>query len=177
MLPCPAGDADGRLYTAALGLTKSGRPRLNEGGDGQECLVVNLSTPGFRGGSELTGDVDPQSGICHPFRGNHPHGCPGVDAQPAPEAGSYPSCAGCSCQGVAFRTFPGQIIAQGWVAQGDAGRMGGGPQQILVLQKDQVCRVGRSGRLYGAPAAHYYKWDGENLLVATWAEREASDIF
>ena len=76
-----------------------------------------------------------------------------------------------------FGDFPGKIIASGHVAQGAAGRAGGGEQLIAVMPKDIVFRTGYSGRLYGGPAAHYYKWDGERLLAATWEERAASDLF
>ena len=41
-----------------------------------------------------------------------------------------------------------------------------------------VFRTTYSGRLYGAPSAHYYSWDGQQLLGGlTWDERCASDIF
>lgn len=78
---------------------------------------------------------------------------------------------------VKFAPFPGEVLVEGQIAQGSAGRMGSGDQLIAVMPKDIVFRTGYSGRLYGKPSSHYYKWTGEQLLVATWEEREISDIF
>jgi hypothetical protein len=55
--------------------------------------------------------------------------------------------------------------------------MGSGEQIVALMSKNVVFRTGYSGRLYGAPSAHYYMWDGEKLLVATWDERVAADLF
>ena len=44
------------------------------------------------------------------------------------------------------------IIATGECAQGDAGRMGGGPEYLLVLENRQAIEIVRSGRLYGDPS-------------------------
>lgn len=76
-----------------------------------------------------------------------------------------------------FADFPGEILVKGQIAQGIAGYMGSGDQLVAVMPKGTVFRTGYSGRLYGAPAAHYYLWNGEQLLAATWEEREVSDIF
>ena len=73
---------------------------------------------------------------------------------------------------IRFRPFPGQVLVSGYTAQGDAGRMGGGAQIVALVPRGVVFRAGRSGRLYGAPAAHYYVFDGERVLTATWEERE-----
>jgi len=45
-----------------------------------------------------------------------------------------------------------KIIAEGWCAQGEAGRMGGGPEYLLVLQEDEAVELVRWGRLYGKPS-------------------------
>src|SRR5690606_1830488 len=71
--------------------------------------------------------------------------------------------------------FPGHIIAEGVIAQGDAGGMGSGEQLIAVLQRGVVVKVSYSGRLYGRPSAHYYVFDGERVLVATREEIDVSD--
>ncbi|HRH32818.1 MAG TPA: hypothetical protein PK720_01555 [bacterium] len=79
---------------------------------------------------------------------------------------------------IKFLPFPGEIICQGMIAQGDAGRMGSGSQIIAVIPKNSIFRTGYSGRLYGSPRAHYYFWDGEKLTGGiTWDDREISDIF
>jgi hypothetical protein len=46
---------------------------------------------------------------------------------------------------------PGVPIAQGHCAQGDAGRMGGGPEYLICLRSGGVVEIHRSGRLYGQP--------------------------
>jgi hypothetical protein len=78
---------------------------------------------------------------------------------------------------IEFLPFPGEIITRGVIAQGTAGRMGSGEQLVAVMPRGVVFRTGYSGRLYGAPPAHYYIWDGENLLSATWQERNLVDLF
>jgi hypothetical protein len=76
-----------------------------------------------------------------------------------------------------FYPFPGEILCEGVIAQGDAGRMGSGEQLVAILPENTVFRTGYSGRLYGAPSAHYYIYRDRQLLAATWEEREVSDIF
>jgi len=70
-----------------------------------------------------------------------------------------------------FHPFPGRVIAEGRIAQGDAGYAGGGEQIVAVLKRGDVFRTGYSGRLYGKPSAHYYAYDGERVHAATWDER------
>ncbi len=41
------------------------------------------------------------------------------------------------------------VIAEGRSAQGDAGRMGGGPDYLLQMSDGQAVEIVRSGRLYG----------------------------
>lgn len=76
-----------------------------------------------------------------------------------------------------FLPFPGEILCEGIIAQGQAGRMGSGRQLVAVMPEDIVFRTGYSGRLYGAPRAHYYLFRDGQILSATWEEREVSDIF
>jgi hypothetical protein len=76
-----------------------------------------------------------------------------------------------------FLPFPGEKLVEGVIAQGDAGGMGSGEQFVAVIQKGVVFRASRSGRLYGAPASHYYVWTGEKLIAATWDNRIAADLF
>jgi hypothetical protein len=68
-------------------------------------------------------------------------------------------------------------LAEGRIAQGDAGRMGWGTQLIAVVPKGAVFRTAYTGRLYGRPSAHYYLFNGETILSATWEERVASELF
>ena len=76
-----------------------------------------------------------------------------------------------------YLPFPGQILVEGVIAQGAAGAMGSGKQYDAILPQGVVFRTGYAGRLYGAPSSHFYKWDGEQLLVATLGERELADLF
>lgn len=76
-----------------------------------------------------------------------------------------------------FLPFPGEVLARGTVAQGGAGRMGSGSQLIAIVPKGMVFRTAYSGRLYGEPSAHYYLFDGQNILAVTWEERVATGIF
>lgn len=79
--------------------------------------------------------------------------------------------------GIVFEDFPGEVLSEGCIAEGAAGRMGSGSQLIAVMPKDVIFRTGYSGRLYGAPRAHYYMFDGEKIIAVTWEERCDSDIF
>lgn len=76
-----------------------------------------------------------------------------------------------------FLPFPGEVLTEGRIAQGDAGNMGSGSQLIVVMPKGVVWRTSYSGRLYGAPGAHYHMFDGCTITSLTWEERVASDLF
>jgi len=76
-----------------------------------------------------------------------------------------------------FLPFPGKVLVNGAIAEGTAGRMGRGDQLIAIMPEGIVFRTGYTGRLYGEPSAHYYIFDGERILSATWQEREDSEIF
>ncbi len=78
---------------------------------------------------------------------------------------------------IEFLPFPCEILAEGHIAQGAAGNMGSGKQLIAIAEKNTIFRTSYSGRLYGAPSAHYYLYTGSQILSATWAERVASDLF
>lgn len=71
-----------------------------------------------------------------------------------------------------FLPFPGEVIAQGRIAQGDAGRMGSGDQLVAIMPKNTVWRVAFSGRRYGKPACRYYLFDGRRIITATPEERD-----
>ena len=44
-----------------------------------------------------------------------------------------------------------QVVAQGFCAQGDAGRMGGHAEWLLIAEPGARFRVARGGRTYGSP--------------------------
>jgi len=45
----------------------------------------------------------------------------------------------------------GVVVAKGHCAQGEAGRMGGGPEYLIVVKPGTKFSIRRSGRLYGSP--------------------------
>ena len=73
--------------------------------------------------------------------------------------------------------FPGEVLVEGIIAQGNAGRMGSGRQMIAVISSNTVFRTAYSGRLYGAPSEHFYIFDGDKIISVTREERELTDIF
>lgn len=76
-----------------------------------------------------------------------------------------------------FHPFPGEVLCEGIVAQGEAGMMGSGRQLVAVMPAGIVFRTAYYGRLYGEPSAHYYVYRDGQLLSATWEEREVAEIF
>lgn len=139
------------IHSAEIGTTKAGKPKLfqTENTDTTEkCICVFRTKIGFRGGNSHTGDRD---------------------------GGTEKNCWG--EERLTFHPFPGEVLCKGIIAQGDAGRMGSGKQLVAVMPADTVFRTGYSGRLYGAPGAHYYIYRDGQILSATWEEREVSDIF
>lgn len=73
--------------------------------------------------------------------------------------------------------FPGKILVDGVIAQGDAGRMGSGRQLVAIIPQNTVFRTAYSGRLYGAPSEHFYLFDGDKIVSVTKEERELTGIF
>ena len=140
-----------RINFAQVGATKAGKPKLfqTEKADTLEkCICVFRTEIGFRGGNCHTGDRD----------GGGEKNCWGEE---------YPT----------FHPFPGEVLCEGIIAQGTAGRMGSGSQIVAVMPAGIVFRTGYSGRLYGAPGAHYYIYRDGQILSATWEEREVAEIF
>jgi len=141
------------IRAAEIGKTKTGRPKLlastsEEEFDIEKAIIVLRTKIGFRGSNEHTGDLERMEKDEY-----------GIDERPI------------------YKKFPGQILTTGWIAQGAAGRMGGGEQLIAILPKDVVFRTAYSGHLYGAPSEHYYLFDGEKLISLTKEERSVSELF
>ncbi len=139
------------IFFAEVGTTKAGKPKLFQTeciDTTEKCICVFRTMIGYRGGNSHTGDRD--GGTEEDYWGI---------ARPT------------------FHPFPGEILCDGIIAQGCAGRMGSGEQLVAILPADTVFRTGYSGRLYGFPPAHYYIFRGGQILSATWEEREISDIF
>ena len=175
-----------RITAAEVGETKAGKPKLfaKDAVTSSEKLVCVFDTTiGYRGGNSHTGDRYTEP--C-PRRGqkvNAYHNCPDCNLELMPSGTSsekfwegviHPADKGGK---VAWHPFPGQILCTGVIAQGDAGAMGSGQQLVAVMPSDRVFRTGYSGRLYGGPNAHYYKFLNGKLIACTWDERTASDLF
>lgn len=184
------------ILSAEVGTTKAGKPKLfqTENADTLEkCICVFRTKIGFRGGNSHTGDrVKEYWTLGSWFRDDAPKA--GVlikDRYTAEEVREYSPLLMKTHYGktegfrwdagfdrhIEFAPFPGEILVSGVIAQGDAGRMGSGRQLIAVMPADTVFRTGYSGRLYGAPSAHYYIFRDGQLLSTTWEEREVSEIF
>lgn len=67
--------------------------------------------------------------------------------------------------------WPGVNLARGRIAQGAAGGMGSGEQVITIVPAETVFRARIGGRLYGAPPAWYYVFDGTTVHAATREQR------
>lgn len=142
-----------QISAVKVGQTKAGAPKLIETADSLDegwlalTLTIFRTQIGYRGSNSHKGD----------YLGGY-------------YEGTEPKAAHCA-------DFPGLILAEGMVAQGIAGNMGSGKQLIAILKVGDIVRTGYGGRLYGAPAAHYYKVLPDSILCATWEERQIADLF
>jgi len=171
VLPVTGAKPGDRIYAARLGVTRSGRPKLfaaPEPTTDQATILVGLYQIGFRGANSVTGDR--KRWYCAecgeerpPFEQYRLNKCPACGA----ENGLWTRV-----WKLDFYEPPGERIVAGVIAQGAAGRMGAGTQEVRLLPKDRWLRVGYSGRLYDKPAAEYLKFTGDDLIVTTWEERE-----
>jgi hypothetical protein len=57
------------------------------------------------------------------------------------------------------------VLAEGYYAQGDAGRMGGHPVYLVILEPGTRIVCHRAGRLYGGISRIHVLWTGEMLYV------------
>jgi len=137
------------IKAAQVGTTRSGAPKLFEMAAGQDC-DSEAAIVVFRTYIGFRGG-NSHTGDCEPDR--------------APDGS------------LRFKPFPGRWLVKGHIAQGAAGRMGRGEQGIAVVPRGVVFRTGYSDRLYGNPAAHYYIFDGNEIISATWEERQLLDLF
>ena len=175
------------ILFAEIGTTKAGKPKLFQTEDAdttEKCICIFRTKIGFRGGNSHTGDRKEEYWVPYYFWKSEIAAL-GRELQEkytkeeaieiAEELNSDWDCI--FEKELLLRPFPGEILCEGIIAQGDAGRMGSGKQLVAILPADTVFRTGYSGRLYGAPSAHYYIFSDGQLLAATWEEREIADIF
>lgn len=194
VLPVQGAPADGILRYAAVGQTKAGKPKLvaqANAGDTSACIVVFRTQCGFRGGAEHSGDVVRETYALKSWALADARAA-GVVLQteytpseamsalltmdaflhPGSPPLRNPDLSGRFERSMELAPFPGEVICRGTIAQGDAGRMGGNEQLIAVMPRDVWFRTAYTGRLYGAPAEHYYRFDGERIIAVTWEERQ-----
>jgi hypothetical protein len=143
--------------------------------DKRALVLVDIAA-GYRGGTTWTG-AEYTSTPCH-YRGKE---VPKSDVL-------FGECSHCGLtlhyrDGVYYHPDKGDIVewssfpsagitvlAEGYRAQGAAGRMGGHIARLLIMEPGASFRVKRYGRLYGAPAERIVYWDGENLHLGTYDE-------
>ena len=172
--PDPTNDKI-RLMAASLGTTRAGKPKLfwaDKATSTQKIIAVYRSQIGYRGSNNHTGD----------WKGWKCRMCDETgDTYSLPEV--CPSCeekeryAGYPVLDRVFNDRPGEVLSEGYIAEGAAGRAGGGNQYVLLLSAGEVVRVVQSGRLYGADPVHYTMWDGERFLSLTPEERDIAEMF
>jgi hypothetical protein len=185
------------ITAATVAQTKAGKPKLievSEVTDTGRCVCVFRTKIGYRGGNSHTGDRKEEYWVREWYASfSFPESVPMKERYtweevqrysreylkaryPGEDISQYSPNAGFR-RVLDFPPFPGEILCEGIIAQGAAGRMGSGTQLVAVMPAGVVFRTGYSGRLYGAPAAHYYIFRDGQILSATWEEREAAEIF
>jgi len=176
-----------KVFAAEIGSTRAGATKLLKSdmmsdAEESECLVVFRTGIGFRGGNSHKGER--HDAPCPNRSGDMglTHACPacgelGPELPPGVYERTQPWTHSKAGVVRSYDPFPGTIIARGVVSQGAAGRMGSGEQLIAILREGDVVRVSRTGRLYGVEGTHYVRFDGRNLIAATWQDRMAADLF
>ena len=172
---------------AEIGETKAGKPKLFQTEDAdttEKCVCIFRTMIGYRGGNSHTGDRKEEYWVPN-WVGSSKLSDLSLELKEkytkeearkiAEEVNS--SLDALFRREIEFHPFPGEILCEGIIAQGAAGRVGSGYQYVAVMPEDTVFRTGYSGRLYGTPSADYYIFRDGRILAATWEEREISDIF
>jgi hypothetical protein len=170
-----SGMVPGILMAADVGTTRSGQPKLirEQRADDEYCLVVFRTGIGFRGGNSHTGDRNGKYRI-------DVYGDGRIEGVTMEEAQAHAVLHGVHLDNVkpdGFLPFPGKTLLSGIISQGEAGRTGSGEQLVAVMPRGVVFRTSLSGRLYGNPGSHYYRFDGDSIQAVTWDERVAADLW
>lgn len=153
-VPVPPGTEYDAAGTAALSV-----PRPTRATEAVAGILVRDHS-GFRGSWQLTAfaermcdDAAHVVTTCDLCAGRGEYFvCPNV-RQHVRDCGS---CGGCGARRLPVpraRLAPtdvGVVIAKGWRGQGDAGRMGGGPEYLIAARPGRFC-IERSGRTYAEP--------------------------
>ena len=166
-----------RLMAASVGTTRSGKPKLywaDKATSTEKVIAVYRSQIGYRGNNSHTGDCKgweccgagcDATGTTYDL----PESCPKCEKKE--------SYAGYPILRRVFHGRPGEVLSKGYIAEGAAGRAGGGHQYVLLIAAGEVVRVVRNGRLYGANPVHYTTWNGDKFLSLTPEERDMTELF
>lgn len=188
------------VSSALVEETAAGRPKLKEtaaeqDSDTNHCLVVMKTPIGFRGsnyhGTRLVWE------LCSPSYWKV-RGVSTARARFRAELARDPTVlemfaqARANCEYVTQKSvkefveayakidldgdLPGQKLVSGMIAQGMAGRAGGGDQYIIVVPRDTPWAIRITGRLYGTPSAYEYVFDGEKIIPYTAEDLELLEV-
>lgn len=135
--------------------------------DRRALVLVNIAA-GYRGGTTWTGVTTVKTpckrrGQCLFDAECQNCGTKLESGKPHPDDGMAYDWPAFPCTGVT-------VLAGGYCADGDAGRMGGHAVKLLIMEPGAMFRVSRSGRLYGAPSKRYVRWTGEKLELGSFDE-------
>lgn len=83
--------------------------------------------------------------------------------------------AGTPASDIPKRPAKWRVIAEGFKAQGDAGRAGGGPEYLAVMEDGMAVEMFRTGRLYGGCSVFRLENQG-GALVAIRSMAEAEQL-
>lgn len=183
------------IKSAEVGTTKAEKPKLlvREADTNEKIIVVFRTKIGFRGSNSHTGDRTREVWTLDSFFSSEAK-VVGLPDQPEYDRATVETYSPriMKARGwdkeerkwdagfehhLEYASFPGEIIVEGTIAQGTAGRMGSGKQLVAVMPKGVVFRTGYGGRLYGRPSEHFFLWTGELFLSVTWEERAQTDLF
>lgn len=141
---------------------------------GTPAVVLIRDHSGFRGGWRLTAARTDQEWETIVLRDRY-HAPDGVVAPGHEVEILGRSCPACDEKfPVPPRKEPDvRILAQGRCAQGDAGRMGGGPEYLLLMYPGQALEIVRWGRLYGNPDVLRVTLDSDGMVLINDPRAEA----
>lgn len=182
-----SNDGETKIFAASLGKSRGDQWRIfGQEKDTEtieeEVICLFRTRYGFRGSNRHTGDragwkCSTPDCVAYggevpdsiAYGGEVPDRCPkcGMMSHNHPQEGPI----------YTFLDFPGRILAKGTRAEGAAGKMARGEELVAVMPRGVVFCTHYTGRLYGAPSAHYYVWTGKELLSATQDERDIGDLF
>jgi hypothetical protein len=162
------------INAAEIGTSNSGKPKLifrEQATHFDQAIVVLRSPIGFRGSNAHSaygllhqycfGKKEVQEGWVLPVQGPS---CGWKADNLTAEIDTCPNCGGDAYKPARPATMPGKVLVKGYVAEGAAGRAGGGDQPIVLLPKDQRICVQVGGRLYGSPSKYVTAFDGQTVV-------------